>query len=81
MSFFSKVRLAISCLLLILKSIVFGSFLLIWAIFFVLRTNYIKGKAVNAFERVLREEGLPPEAARELRNSYDIRWRDLVRRW
>jgi hypothetical protein len=81
MSFFSKVRLAMSYLLLIVKSIVFGSFFIIWGIFFVLHTTYIKGNAVNIFEKTLKREGLSSEVARELKNSYNFRWRDLVRRW
>jgi hypothetical protein len=81
MSFFTKVRLFISYLLLIVKSIAFGFFFVAWGIFFFLHTNYIKSRAVNTFERTLKEEGLPPGVACELRNSYDFKWRDLVRRW
>jgi len=81
MSLFSKARLAMSYLLLIVKSIAFGFFFLIWGIFFVFLSTYIKWKAVKTFERTLREEGLPPEIAHVLRKSYDFRWRDLLRRW
>lgn len=81
MSFFSKLRLAMSCLLLFIKSVVFGSFLLAWGIFFIFRTNYVKGRALHIFEKTLLEAGLPAEVAHELRDSYDIRWRDVVRGW
>lgn len=81
MSFFSKARLFVSYLFLIFKSTVFGFYLIVWGIYFVIQTNFVKGKAVKSFEKTLEEEGLPPEIARELRNYYNFRWRDLVRRW
>lgn len=81
MSAISRVRLAITYLLLSVKSLFFGSFLLLRLIAFVIHTSYLKWRAAVAFEMEARRVGVPPDLARELRKSYDFRWRNLVKRW